>query len=67
MVGDSWAGVDRYFNGLLAGYGFPVERGGPMFYGQLLGAQHLLERLEHYAEKHGNKYGYWTPAEGLKK
>lgn len=51
----------------LAGYGFPVERGGPMFYGQLLGAQHLLERLEHYAEKHGNKYGYWTPAEGLKK
>lgn len=51
----------------LSGYGFPADRGGPMFYGQRLGTRHLLDRLAHYAMQQGDRYGYWAPAEGVKR
>lgn len=42
------------------GYGFPRHRGGPMFYADELGLDHLLERIRHYRDTHGEKW--WTPA-----
>jgi 3-hydroxyacyl-CoA dehydrogenase len=41
------------------GYGFPRYRGGPMFYGDTLGLDHVLARTEHYAQEIGGRY--WTP------
>ncbi|MEK9673003.1 MAG: 3-hydroxyacyl-CoA dehydrogenase NAD-binding domain-containing protein [Rhodospirillaceae bacterium] len=32
------------------GYGFPVARGGPMFYADLVGPAHVCERLAHWAK-----------------
>lgn len=36
------------------GYGFPVWRGGPMFYADQVGLKHVRNRLAHYAEASGN-------------
>ncbi|MCT8971869.1 3-hydroxyacyl-CoA dehydrogenase NAD-binding domain-containing protein [Microbaculum marinisediminis] len=36
------------------GYGFPVWRGGPMFYADQVGLKHVRNRLAHYAEVSGN-------------
>ncbi|WP_436638647.1 3-hydroxyacyl-CoA dehydrogenase NAD-binding domain-containing protein [Microbaculum sp. FT89] len=36
------------------GYGFPVWRGGPMFYADQVGLKHVRDRLAHYAEVSGN-------------
>lgn len=36
------------------GYGFPVWRGGPMFYADTVGLGHVRDRLDHYAETTGN-------------
>ncbi len=36
------------------GYGFPIWRGGPMFYADLVGLKHIRDRLAHYAEVTGN-------------
>ncbi|TAH66806.1 MAG: 3-hydroxyacyl-CoA dehydrogenase [Rhodopseudomonas palustris] len=33
------------------GYGWPVYRGGPMFYADLVGLKPIAERLSHYAEQ----------------
>ena len=49
----------------LSGYGFPAERGGPMYYAQQAGHKWLRDRLLHYAETRGNAQGYWTPAKSL--
>ncbi|WP_421786573.1 3-hydroxyacyl-CoA dehydrogenase NAD-binding domain-containing protein [Hyphobacterium sp.] len=42
------------------GYGFPRYRGGPMFYADELGLDHVLERIRLYRDTHGEKW--WTPA-----
>lgn len=49
----------------LSGYGFPVERGGPMFYARTIGFGTVRDRLEYYAQSRGNEAGYWTPAVSL--
>ena len=49
----------------LAGYGFPPERGGPMYYADTLGRQQVAERLGDYGRRRGNRFGYWTPAASL--
>jgi len=43
----------------LAGYGFPRYLGGPMFYADTLGLDHVAQRIRHYHDLHGH---YWTPA-----
>jgi len=37
------------------GYGWPVYRGGPMFYADQVGLQQVVARLEHYAAEPGNE------------
>lgn len=34
----------------LYGYGWPIYRGGPMFYADLVGLKHIADRLSHYAQ-----------------
>ena len=41
------------------GYGFPVHRGGPMFYADTVGLAHVLERIKAYQASHGD---VWRPA-----
>ncbi|MES2323827.1 MAG: 3-hydroxyacyl-CoA dehydrogenase NAD-binding domain-containing protein [Pseudomonadota bacterium] len=44
----------------LTGYGFPLFRGGPMFYADTVGLPNVLEAMQKYAKgRHGNA---WTPA-----
>ncbi|MCE3602431.1 3-hydroxyacyl-CoA dehydrogenase NAD-binding domain-containing protein [Massilia sp. P8910] len=44
----------------LTGYGFPVFRGGPMFYADTVGLANVLMAMEKYAKgRHGNA---WAPA-----
>jgi 3-hydroxyacyl-CoA dehydrogenase len=44
----------------LTGYGFPLHRGGPMFYAQTVGLPHVLDAIEKYARgRHGEA---WAPA-----
>lgn len=47
------------------GYGFPDYLGGPMFWADTLGLNHVAERLDHYATVRGNPFGYWTKADLL--
>jgi 3-hydroxyacyl-CoA dehydrogenase len=42
------------------GYGYPRERGGPMFYADTLGLPQVLARIRHYAAALGDRY--WQPA-----
>lgn len=42
------------------GYGFPVYRGGPMFYADTLGLKAVYDRICRFRELHGAQY--WTPA-----
>lgn len=51
----------------VAGYGFPDHRGGPLWLADTWGIDHVVQRLEHYAQTRGDQYGYWTPAPLLKK
>jgi 3-hydroxyacyl-CoA dehydrogenase len=37
------------------GYGWPVWRGGPMYYADQLGLGHVRDRLAHYAERSGDE------------
>ena len=37
------------------GYGWPVWRGGPMYYADQLGLAHIRDRLTFYAESSGNE------------
>lgn len=46
------------------GYGWPVYRGGPMFYGDTVGLAHVLDRLRHYQNLHGDDF---TPSPLLEK
>ena len=38
------------------GYGWPVYRGGPMFYGDTVGLTAVLDRLRHYQNLHGDDF-----------
>lgn len=49
----------------LYGYGFPRWRGGPMFYADGLGLDHVLARIEHYRGRLGERW--WTPAPLIEK
>jgi 3-hydroxyacyl-CoA dehydrogenase len=42
-----------------SGYGFPRHLGGPMFYADTLGLEHVAERIGHYHERLGH---YWRLA-----
>jgi len=44
----------------LNGYGFPVWRGGPMFYGGEVGLKNVLARVREFEGKHGPDL--WSPA-----
>jgi len=44
----------------LYGYGFPRWRGGPMFYADTLGLDHVCDRIAHYRDIHGERW--WTTA-----
>ncbi|MDB5573734.1 MAG: 3-hydroxyacyl-CoA dehydrogenase, partial [Tardiphaga sp.] len=35
----------------LYGYGWPIYRGGPMFYADQVGLKHVADRLSHYAKE----------------
>lgn len=48
------------------GYGFPVYRGGPMFYADTVGLRNLLSSLEKYEAQHP-KVGHWKPSPFLRK
>ena len=50
-----------------AGYGFPRFRGGPMFHGDAIGLQAVVDGMARFAKVQGNDYGYWTPAPLLTK
>jgi len=43
----------------VAGYGFPMFRGGPMFYADTVGLTHVLDTIRQFHKDHGE---YWTPA-----
>ncbi len=47
----------------LNGYGWPADKGGPMFYGDMVGAQAVLDRME----KLGAQDPAFAPAETLRK
>jgi 3-hydroxyacyl-CoA dehydrogenase len=38
------------------GYGWPVYRGGPMFYADLVGLAHILDTLKKYQAEHGDDF-----------
>jgi 3-hydroxyacyl-CoA dehydrogenase len=44
----------------LSGYGFPLFRGGPMFYADTVGLANVLAAVEKYAR--GYRGEAWTPA-----
>ncbi len=46
------------------GYGFPVWRGGPMFFADTVGLPKVLARIEEFKERHGAEL--WEPAPLLK-
>jgi 3-hydroxyacyl-CoA dehydrogenase len=46
----------------LSGYGFPAERGGPMFYASTMGLGQIGARLQQQAARSGDAHGYWRPA-----
>jgi 3-hydroxyacyl-CoA dehydrogenase len=46
----------------LNGYGFPVWRGGPMFYADQVGLSEVASALRHIAETNGADQEFWTPA-----
>ncbi|MBB6241274.1 3-hydroxyacyl-CoA dehydrogenase NAD-binding domain-containing protein [Rhodanobacter sp. MP1X3] len=49
----------------LAGYGFPVWRGGPMFYADTVGLSHVIAAMNRYAK--GYQGDAWEPAPLLRK
>jgi 3-hydroxyacyl-CoA dehydrogenase len=44
----------------VAGYGFPRELGGPMYWAERIGLARIVTRLEHYGKICGNDY--WAPS-----
>jgi len=48
----------------LTGYGFPVYRGGPMWYADTVGLKKVYDRVREFEARHGK---LWTPAPLLKR
>jgi 3-hydroxyacyl-CoA dehydrogenase len=46
----------------LTGYGFPVSRGGPMFYADTVGLNTILEAMRRFGANPASDPGSWTPA-----
>ena len=46
----------------LTGYGFPVYRGGPMLYADVLGLPKAVELMKGFAATSDNDKAFWTPA-----
>ncbi|MEJ0084082.1 MAG: 3-hydroxyacyl-CoA dehydrogenase NAD-binding domain-containing protein [Pseudomonadota bacterium] len=46
----------------LAGYGFPVQRGGPMFYASRVGLQTVVRRMKAFAANKHAEPEFWRPA-----
>ncbi len=42
------------------GYGFPAQRGGPVWMADSIGAASIATALRHYGKTRGDRYGYWT-------
>ena len=49
----------------LSGYGFPYERGGPMWLGEQIGMSNVADFLRACANGRGDAQGYWTLADSL--
>jgi len=47
----------------ISGYGFPIHRGGPMFYADCTGLANVYKRVCEFHEEHGD---FWKPAPLLK-
>jgi 3-hydroxyacyl-CoA dehydrogenase len=47
------------------GYGWPVYRGGPMYYADTIGLDNVMERLKEFQEQDGDDF--WEPAPLIKK
>jgi 3-hydroxyacyl-CoA dehydrogenase len=46
----------------LTGYGFPLHRGGPMLYADMMGLYNVVDRMKQFgANPHGDP-AFWTPA-----
>jgi 3-hydroxyacyl-CoA dehydrogenase len=50
----------------IQGYGFPRHRGGPVYMADAIGLNNIVSRMDHYAQKRGNAYGYWTVSKLLR-
>jgi 3-hydroxyacyl-CoA dehydrogenase len=46
----------------LAGYGFPLQRGGPMFYASRVGLATVARRMKEFAANKHAEPGFWRPA-----
>jgi 3-hydroxyacyl-CoA dehydrogenase len=46
----------------LTGYGFPPQRGGPMFYADTIGLATIVETMRRFAANPASDPGSWTPA-----
>jgi 3-hydroxyacyl-CoA dehydrogenase len=46
----------------LTGYGFPVWRGGPMFYADRIGLYEVARRMRQFAAQSSGSPAFWTPA-----
>ena len=46
----------------LTGYGFPLHRGGPMFYADTIGLQTIVAAMRRFAANAVSDPGSWTPA-----
>ena len=51
----------------LTGYGFPVYRGGPMLYADMLGLPKVIELMKGFAANPNGDPAFWTPAPLLAK
>ena len=51
----------------LTGYGFPVYRGGPMLYADMLGLPKVIELMKGFAADPSGDPAFWTPAPLLAK
>ncbi len=46
----------------LAGYGFPLFRGGPMLYADMVGLYNVVRSIERFAGRAGGDTAFWQPA-----
>jgi 3-hydroxyacyl-CoA dehydrogenase len=46
----------------LTGYGFPMHRGGPMLYADMVGLPEVISSMRRFAPAPGGNAGFWQPA-----